>query len=71
MTLQEQIAAMRCPPGSTGQLDIDTNKIGCFTAQGALVPEMAAPAKAGLGVLGWAAIGAGVIVGVAWLMGRE
>lgn len=56
--LLEAYRNLRCPTGSRAELDLDAERVGCFTLGGEEVAPLTARAR--LGVVGWAAIIAGV-----------
>lgn len=56
----ERFRAIRCPAGSRPEIALETGEIGCFTPEGKAVPALA-PEPAGLGVVGWAAVGSAVV----------
>lgn len=56
--LLDQYRALDCPQGSRAEMDIDENRVGCFTRDGAEVTPLR---PAALGVVGWAAIIAGTM----------
>ena len=65
--LLERYRSIRCPPGSRAEMDLDQDSVGCFTPEGEQVAELA---RAGLGVVGTAAVIAGALALAAELYKR-
>lgn len=56
--LMQEYRNLSCPPDSRPEIVIDEDRVGCFTRDGEEVTPLAVPR---LGVVGWAAIIAGVL----------